>query len=209
MAFWVAPTPNPKHALSCVRAAIEAQRSIYEFNRQRAAENAKRLTENQKRLAAGLGSQPLLPVLFLGTGINTGLATAGLMGSAAKTVVRQASYTVFGGEVNLASRLEGASGRGRIFIGETTYQHLRRDDPALAASCLALPAQRLKGISTAVTVYEVPWRPTGAPPLDEEFPARGPSVAQNPKPETRGGSSNSEARSPQDVRNPQSESSTR
>ena len=29
MAFWGAPTPNPEHALACVRAAIEAQRAIY------------------------------------------------------------------------------------------------------------------------------------------------------------------------------------
>jgi class 3 adenylate cyclase/CHASE2 domain-containing sensor protein len=173
MAFWGYPALNPRHASSCVRAAIEAQRSIYELNRQRVAENA-------RRLEAGPAAQPLLPILFLGTGINTGLATAGLMGSAAKTVVRQANYTVFGGEVNLASRLEAASGHGRIFIGETTYQHLRRDDPALAATCVALPPQKLKGFSTVVPAFEVPWRPASAPPLDEEFPARALSAVPDP-----------------------------
>ncbi len=84
---------------------------------------------------------------------------------------RQVNYTVFGREVNLASRLESASGRGRIFIGENTYRHLVRDDPELAATCLALPAQRLKGISTAVAAYEVPWRAPGSLPLDLEFAA--------------------------------------
>ena len=52
--------------------------------------------------------------------------------SAAKAGIRQGSYTVLGREVNLASRLENASGRGRIFISQTTFEHLRRDDPALA-----------------------------------------------------------------------------
>jgi adenylate cyclase len=32
MAFWGSPTPNRCHALSCVRAAVEAQRAIYKLN---------------------------------------------------------------------------------------------------------------------------------------------------------------------------------
>jgi class 3 adenylate cyclase/CHASE2 domain-containing sensor protein len=165
MAFWGAPTPNPKHALSCVQAAIAAQRAIYTLNQQRAEENKRRELENLARVAAGQPLKPMLPILLLGSGINTGMATVGLMGSQAE----QQNYTVFGHEVNLASRLESASGRGRIFIGQTTYAHLLRDDPPLAAACTALPAQNLKGISALVAVYEVPWRPPGAPPFDEEF----------------------------------------
>ncbi len=100
----------------------------------------------------------ILPLLQLGSGINTGVATAGMMGSEVKEVVRQANYTVFGREVNLASRLEGLSGRGRIFISRTTYEHLLRDDPALAATCVAQPPAKVKGINAPVQVYEVPWR---------------------------------------------------
>ena len=165
MAFWGAPTPNPRHAVACVQAAIAAQRAVYALNQQRATENKRRELENLARLSAGLPPQPMLPILLLGSGINTGMATVGLMGSQAE----QQNYTVFGREVNLASRLESASGRGRIFIGQTTYQHLLRDDPALAATCVELPAQELKGFRAAVKVYEVPWRPPGAPPFDEEF----------------------------------------
>jgi class 3 adenylate cyclase len=110
----------------------------------------------------------MLPILLLGSGINTGMATVGLMGSAAE----MQNYTVFGREVNLASRLESASGRGRIFIGQTTYEHLRRDDPALAATCVELPPRDLKGFRSAVKAFEVPWRPPGAPPLEEEFAVR-------------------------------------
>src|SRR5205823_11395554 len=116
-------------------------------------------------LSAGLPLKPILPILLLGTGINTGLATVGLMGSQ----TQQQNYTVFGREVNLASRLESASGRGRIFIGETTYAHLLRDDPSLAATCVEQPPQKLKGIGALVKVYEVPWRPAGAPSPDTEL----------------------------------------
>jgi class 3 adenylate cyclase len=107
----------------------------------------------------------MLPILLLGSGINTGMATVGLMGSAAE----MQNYTVFGREVNLASRLESASGRGRIFIGQATYEHVRRDDPALAATCVELPPRELKGFRSAVKAYEVPWRSPGSPPLEEEF----------------------------------------
>ena len=164
MAFWGAPTPNPRHALACVRAAIEAQRAIYLLNQQRSTENMRRELENLARISAGLGPKAKLPILLLGSGINTGMATVGLMGSA----VEMQNYTVFGREVNLASRLETASGRGRIFIGQVTYEHLLRDDPALAATCVELPPRDLKGFRSAVKAYEVPWRLPGMSPLQEE-----------------------------------------
>jgi adenylate cyclase len=165
MAFWGAPVPDPKHALACVRAAIDAQHGVYELNRQRVIQNKQIELENLAQTSAGLPPKPLLPILTLGTGINTGMVTVGLMGSDA----HGSNYTVFGREVNLASRLESASGRGRIFVSEATYKHLRAHDPALAATCLELPPIHVKGIRTAVNVYEVPWRPPGSPPLEEEF----------------------------------------
>jgi len=116
----------------------------------------------------------MLPELLLGTGINTGPATAGLMGvlSAESAEREQLNYTVFGREVNLASRLESASGRGHIFISETTYAHLLRDDPGLAATCIALEPVKAKGFRTAIKVYEVPWRgpeaPAGLPQSNEK-----------------------------------------
>ena len=161
MAFWGAPTAYPRHAVACVHAAIVAQRAINEFNQQRALENKSREVENQARLSAGLPPKLMLPLLLLGSGINTGMATAGFMGSAAKT----RNYTVFGREVNLASRLEGLSGRGRIFISEATYKHLLRDDPDLAVRCILQPPQKVKGIAATINVYEVPWRLPTDPPV--------------------------------------------
>ena len=134
MAFWGAPTPNERHALACVRAAIDAQRGINALNQKRLEENASQEIENRIRISAGLPSKPLLPALQLGIGINTGLVNVGLMGSDAHIL----NYTVFGREVNLASRLEGVSGGGRIIISYTTYNQLLRDDPALASTCIEM-----------------------------------------------------------------------
>ena len=163
MAFWNAPVPHPKHAAACVRAAIDAQRAIYEINLKRTEENQKR--ELEGIMGGATRPKSKLPILTLGSGINTGMATVGLMGSDKHGL----NYTVFGREVNLASRLESVSGRSRIIISEATCEHLRRDDPELAASCVALPPVKVKGIVAEVKIYEVPWRPPGASPFDEEL----------------------------------------
>lgn len=155
MAFWGAPTPNERHAAACVRAAVEIQRVIDAINARRARENSRRTGENIRRVQAGLLPLPPLRQLSLGTGINTGHVIVGLMGSDAHIV----NYTVFGREVNLASRLEGQSGRGRIFVGEATYRDLQREDPSLAAACVELEPIAVKGFRSQVKVYEVPWRP--------------------------------------------------
>lgn len=146
MAFWGAPIPDEHHALHCVRAAIAAQRAIDALNRERAA-----------RSPAG---GPPLPTLQLGTGINTGVVTVGLVGSSQHIL----NYTAFGREVNLASRLESASGRARILISEATLAELRHLDPALAAGCRPLEPVAMKGFRDPVPVFEVPWR------LPEETP---------------------------------------
>jgi len=157
MAFWNAPTPVAKHALGCVRAAIDSQRAIEQLNRERALENHRREQGNLERARIGQPPLPPLKLLAMGSGINTGSVTVGLMGSQQHTV----NYTVFGREVNLASRLEGLSGRGRIVIGEATYRALLNDDPALAATCRELEPATVKGFRAPVKIYEVPWQ-TGA-----------------------------------------------
>ena len=153
MAFWGAPVQNEQHALFAVRAAVEAQRAIERLNVQRSAENKVREEENKARIAAGKPPRELLATLSLGSGINTGVAVVGLMGAD-----ESFNYTVFGREVNLASRLEGVSGRGRIIIGEATYRDLVRDDPKLAATCIEQEPVHVKGIRSAVKIYEVPWK---------------------------------------------------
>jgi class 3 adenylate cyclase/CHASE2 domain-containing sensor protein len=160
MAFWGAPLPNPHHALDAVRAAIEAQRAMAELNLERQRKNKQREEENEERARKGLPLLPMLPVLAMGTGINTGVAIVGFMGSETHLL----NYTAFGREVNLASRLEGVSGHGRIIIGEATFAALKRDDPQLAGMCLEWGLRKVKGFREPVRIYEVHWQPeTGLP----------------------------------------------
>ena len=154
MAFWNAPTPNVQHAAVAVKAAIAAQRAIHQLNETRLAQNVAREADNRARIAASQPPKPLHVALQLGTGINTGTVTVGLMGSNQHIL----NYTVFGREVNLASRLEGVSGSGRIIISDTTYNHLLRHAPELAATCAELFPVQVKGIKSAVRIYEVPWK---------------------------------------------------
>jgi adenylate cyclase len=154
MAFWNAPVANARHAFAAVQAAIDSQRAIHQLNEKRLAENVAREAENRLRIAAGQPPKPLHVALQLGTGINTGIVTVGLMGSNQHIL----NYTVFGREVNLASRLEGVSGSGRIIISDTTYNQLLRHAPAVAATCAELFPVQVKGIKNAVRIYEVAWK---------------------------------------------------
>jgi len=125
-----------------VRAAIEAQRAIYQLNQRRSRENEEREVENLARVSAGLPSKPCCRFCSWQRHQHRD-GYRGIDGVRR----RDADYTVFGREVNLASRLENASGRGRIFIGQTTYEQLRRDDPALAAMCVELPPRDLRAFA--------------------------------------------------------------
>lgn len=153
MAFWGAPIDNERHAVNAVRAAIDAQRALSKLNQRRREENNRRQMENERRAVRDLPALAPLPLLTLGTGINTGDSIVGLMGSEATL----ANYTVFGRAVNLASRLEGVSGEGRIIIGQDTYEDLQRFAPDLAADCEPLPPVQLKGIPEPVNIYLVLW----------------------------------------------------
>ena len=158
MAFWGAPTPNARHAVNSVIAAVDSQRMIARLNDVRSRENDRRTTANVARLSRGKTAWPMLPVLALGTGVNTGMVTVGLMGSDAHIV----NYTVFGREVNLASRLEGVSGHARIVIGEATFRALEQHAPPLANVCRPLEPVAVKGFRAPVIVYEVRWQEADA-----------------------------------------------
>ena len=156
MAFWGAPLDDRHHALKAVRAAVEVQRRIHDLNERRRMENESIEQENRTRMADGQPPLPPHALLTLGTGINTGLMTAGFMGSEAHL----SNYTVFGREVNLAARLESLSGSSRILISQATLDAVSADDPALAASARGIGAHPMKGIQQPVPVYEVSWQET-------------------------------------------------
>ncbi len=154
MAFWGAPTENEYHAMSCVKAAVDGQRAMYKLNLERMAENRRREKENEERAKRGEEPLDMLRLLALGSGINTGVCIVGLMGSEQHIL----NYTVFGREVNLASRLEAVSGRGRIIIGENTFNEIKGYAPEVAESFDPLKPVMVKGIDRPVPIYEVPWK---------------------------------------------------
>jgi class 3 adenylate cyclase/CHASE2 domain-containing sensor protein len=176
MAFWGAPATDLRHASHCVQAAVDAQRAVYDLNKTRSSENKRREQENFSRRANGRPELPLLPILSLGVGISSGMATVGLMGSDDHIF----SYTVFGQEVNLASRLEVVAGRGRVIISESTFLELQATDEELASQCVPLTPVTVKGIRDQVKIYEILWKlKTPETGIDA---ARGEAVPASPQP---------------------------
>lgn len=83
--------------------------------------------------------------LGLGVGINTGDAIVGNIGSE-----RSMDYTVIGGSVNLAQRLEQIAQKGQIIISQATY-----DEVANRVIAEQLTNRRVKGLDENLTLYNV------------------------------------------------------
>ena len=78
-------------------------------------------------------------------GINTGLFTVGNFGSDERM-----DYTIIGGGVNLAARLEGACAPEEILISYETYAHVKDQ-----IDCEERDKIKVKGISASVTTFQV------------------------------------------------------
>jgi adenylate cyclase len=129
MAFFGAPVPQSDHAMRAVRAAVQLQRAIAEWNEERAAR----------------GADPILSRV----GINSGPVVVGDVGSN-----RRVDYTVLGNTVNVAARLEsGAAGPAEIVIGADTFAQL---DGSIATESLG--EFQLKGLAKKVAAHRVLWR---------------------------------------------------
>lgn len=113
-------------AIACVRMAI------------RMRERAGQLRDSW---ADVIGPQPL----HIRLGINTGYCTVGNFGSEDRL-----DYTIVGGAVNVASRLEETAGPDQIQISHTTYA-LVKDQ----IYCRPIGDIRVKGVSHELRTYEV------------------------------------------------------
>ena len=130
MAFWNAPMNVPGHAKRACDAALKMHARLGELNGLWQAE-AK---------AKGIS----LPLIEIGTGLNTGPCVVGNMGSALRV-----DYTVLGDDVNLASRLEGQSKTYgvRIVIGPGTREQ------AADFAAIELDLIKVKGKTRPVNIY--------------------------------------------------------
>jgi len=125
MAFFNAPHEQPDHALRAIKAALDMQCQVKEF------QNNGKLSE--------------LPSICYGIGINTGTAVVGNIGGA-----KRHDYTIIGDSVNLAARLCGAAKEHQILISPSTYQLVRK-----YVIAEKLPPMKFKGKSKPMIVYNV------------------------------------------------------
>lgn len=128
MALWGAPFEEPTHAERGCRAALEM---------------LSRLAEMQAEWRAH-GQ----PVLDIGIGLNTGIASVGNMGSTLRY-----GYTAMGDTVNLSSRLEGLNKEygTRILVSEATFLAVQGHEMVFRE----LDLIRVKGKLQPVTIYEI------------------------------------------------------
>ena len=144
MAIWGAPFEEGDHARRACNSALDMLARLHE------------LQQGWKERGQ--------PILEIGIGINTGIASVGNMGSALRY-----GYTAMGDAVNLASRLEGLNKEygTRIIVSEST--HAEAGESAFLFRELDLI--RVKGKAQPVTIYELYSRRNGdqVPELLELF----------------------------------------
>jgi adenylate cyclase len=125
MAFFGAPVKHEDDALQSVKAGLEMDAALADFN--------------ARQKAAGK------PQWQIGVGIHFGEATVGNIGTEKKM-----DYTVIGDMVNLASRLEGLTKlyHQRIIISETLH-----DKVQVSVPCRLLDYVAVKGKKEPVRIY--------------------------------------------------------
>jgi adenylate cyclase len=128
MALFGAPITKGNDAENAVRAAQAIQRLVVELNRD--------------------ASSRKWPEIRVGIGINTGIVTAGNIGSP-----RRIDYTVIGDTVNTASRLMSNAPGGNIIISQATAADLTDGKFSLRT----LEPLMVKGKAEPIKVFNVEW----------------------------------------------------
>lgn len=128
MVFFGAPefVGDAEHARSCVRMALEMREELFRLREQWRAKGISR-------------------TLRVRAGINTGFCTVGNFGSE-----HRMDYTIIGGQVNLAARLQSSAPPDSIYLSGTTYSLV---EDLVEARHIG-PTQ-VKGIHSPVDVWEL------------------------------------------------------
>ncbi|MCU1283978.1 MAG: Adenylate cyclase, family 3 (some protein containing domain) [Acidobacteriales bacterium] len=132
MAVFGAPISKGNDAVNAVRVAVEIQRLLVEMNRDAAARS--------------------WPELQVGIGINTGIVTAGNIGSP-----RRIDYTVIGDPVNIASRLMSNAAPGQIIIAKSTA-----DELGGKFALTGLAPLKVRGKAEPLDAFSVDWQKKAA-----------------------------------------------
>ena len=128
MAVFNAPIDMPNHAEMAVKSAIEIEAK----------------TKELKALYKERG----LPDINVGTGVNTGTAIVGNMGSSTRF-----DFSVIGDAVNLAARLEATAGRGDFKEYPTLYSSYTMEKLTNIKS-IEVDKIKVKGKEELITIYK-------------------------------------------------------
>ena len=130
MAVFGAPLDMPNHAEMAVKSAVEIE--------------AKTLELKQRYKDRGL------PDINVGTGVNTGPAIIGNMGSSTRF-----DFSVIGDAVNLAARLEATAGRGDYLKYPTIYSSMTLDQlpDNMVTNSHKIGDIKVKGKEDVITIY--------------------------------------------------------
>jgi adenylate cyclase len=128
MAIWGAPFDEPNHATKCCNAAVAMLARLADLQV---------AWREQKK-----------PVLEIGIGINTGIASVGNMGSSLRH-----GYTAIGDVVNLSARLEGLNKEYGTRILASEFTRAQVTDEGIVFRELDLI--RVKGKLRPITLFEV------------------------------------------------------
>jgi adenylate cyclase len=128
MAVFSAPIVMENHAEMAVKSAIEIEQKTLEL----------------KKLYKERG----LPDINVGTGVNTGTAILGNMGSSTRF-----DYSVIGDAVNLAARLETTAGRGDYKDTPTIYSSYTKDLLPDTIKSVKIGDIKVKGKEELIEIY--------------------------------------------------------
>ena len=128
MAVYGAPIDMPNHAEMAVKSAIEIEAK----------------TKELKQLYKDRG----LPDINVGTGVNTGTAIIGNMGSTTRF-----DFSVIGDAVNLAARLEATAGRGDYLKYPTIYSSMTMEQLPESMSSKKIGDITVKGKKDVIAIY--------------------------------------------------------